>query len=115
MNFKKFIIEVGAIALGILIGIALFTDKPAKPATIAWLQVDTAYSAELLPEGAFISNDHILIVKEGIAQKHTVEVGETTENGVEILSGLEGTETIVLEALEKKIKKGDRVRAVVGI
>ena len=123
MQFRKIIIGLGAIWLGVFLGKWMIGDNlganvlgpVGEPVTVAWVEIED--SVQYVPIEVFISDPEkgkLFIVKQGIADKIEVEVGEITEERVEVVSGLEGYETLVIEG-QDNLKDGDQVRSVVQI
>lgn len=117
MRFRQLIfVKIAAICVGILLGHWMI-DKPSKPVTITFAETSRFSDALILPEESLIeegSKSYLYTVHKSIVSKQKVEIGGKASGKVEILEGLKGYETIVLEGPEK-LKKGDFVRSVVSI
>lgn len=83
--------------------IALAYAPELRPGGFATAQINSGtVVAPMLPESAMLSDDEgsfvYIVGKDNKVERRAVELGMVTENGIVIVSGLDGSESIVLRA-----------------
>jgi RND family efflux transporter MFP subunit len=83
--------------------IALKYDPALRPGGFASAQIVSGNTiAPILPESAIQTDDHgsfvLIVARDGTVVRRTVTTGQVTDRGIPVLSGLRGSERIVLSA-----------------
>ena len=83
--------------------IALPYSPELRPGGFATAQINSGVvNAPMLPESAILSDDEgsfvYVIDEEKKARRRGIEIGIVTDSGITVMSGLDGTEQVVLRA-----------------
>lgn len=85
--------------------------KPGSTGEVT-ITVDERPDQLMIPRRALFDGDKVLVVKNGRVERRVVKVGYVALNVVEILSGLEVGEQVIVDTLED-FREGERVRVEV--